>query len=124
MEGEALGRGMEFPCLLRAHFFHPLTNLDALRAPDYWSFMEVSSHRHDRSLTLFSSFLSSQENGRWAKNAKPLIMVWHSHEQPPATSPHPPTPESPHQNQGTPMTQEITEVAGVLYPEPPLETKR
>ena len=34
----------------------------------YWSFMEVSSCRHDGSLTPFSTLLPSQENGggRWA----------------------------------------------------------
>lgn len=43
------------------------------KSSNFCDFMEASSHKHNHSLTPFSTFLLSQENGSRAENSKLLI---------------------------------------------------
>lgn len=68
-----------------AQYLHVFTSPEALRTPDYWSFIEASSRRLEWSLTPFPALFPSQENERqgWKFQASNHGFVF------PMTSPHP-----------------------------------
>lgn len=55
--------GMKLGCN-HPPYVDALINLEALRSPYYWDFIEASLSRHDRSLSTFPSTLTSLEDGK------------------------------------------------------------
>ena len=66
--GLIMGKGVEFPCSLQAHcptWSHVDLPGSSMNPSPLGDFMDISSCRHDWSLSLFSAILPSQESGDW-----------------------------------------------------------
>ena len=69
------GWGMELGCN-HPPYVDALINLEALRKPYYWDFIEASPSRQDQSLSTFPATLTSLEDGERGWKFQQLIMVW------------------------------------------------